>query len=162
MNNNDIINSIRSNNIPLKCLLIIKNRLEDLAGRIAIQIEADSLVLLKAMMNPEFLDKNGFSKETALGMYIPNSYEVFWNISADGFRDKMLKEYNSFWNNSRLAKAKALNLSRRSKLWLWHLLYMKNLSKDREQPRVAGVILNRLKIGMPLQADPTVKFARIN
>ncbi|WP_299255015.1 endolytic transglycosylase MltG [uncultured Lacinutrix sp.] len=158
MSNNDIINSIRSKNIPLKIAFNNQERIEDLAGRIAFQIEADSLSLLKSMMNPEFLNKNGFSKETALAMYIPNSYEVYWNTSANGFRDKMLKEYNRFWNKSRLAKAEKLNLSPIDVIALAAIVH-KETAKVDERPRVAGVYLNRIRKGMPLQADPTVIYA---
>ena len=158
MSNNDIINSIRSKNIPLKIAFNNQERIEDLAGRIAFQIEADSLSLLKSMTNSEFLDKNGFNKETALAMYIPNSYEVYWNTSADGFRDKMLKEYNRFWTENRLAKAKKLNLSPIDVIALAAIVH-KETAKVDERPRVAGVYLNRIRKGMPLQADPTVIYA---
>ena len=94
MTNNDIINSIRSNNIPIKVSFNNQNSIEDLAGRISFQIDADSISLLKAMKDSVFYKQNGFIDKTALGMYIPNSYEVFWNTDAEGFRDRMLKEYN--------------------------------------------------------------------
>ncbi|WP_138433648.1 endolytic transglycosylase MltG [Winogradskyella algicola] len=158
MNNNEIINSIRSRNLPLKIAFNNQNSLEDLAGRISTQIEADSLSLLKAMKDKDFLKKNDFTEATALGMYLPNSYEFFWNTSAEGFRDKMLKEYNRFWNESRLAKAKELNLSPDEVMTLASIVHEESKQAD-EQPRVAGVYLNRLRIGMPLQADPTLKFA---
>ncbi|APY00668.1 endolytic transglycosylase MltG [Lacinutrix venerupis] len=158
MSNNDIINSIRSNNIPLKIAFNNQERIEDLAGRIAFQIEADSLSLLKAMTHPEFLKKNGFTTETVLGMYIPNSYEVYWNTSAESFRDKMLKEYHRFWNPSRTKKRKALNLSTNEVMSIAAIVH-KETAKVDERPRVAGVYLNRIKKGMPLQADPTVIYA---
>ncbi|RLJ64311.1 UPF0755 protein [Lacinutrix venerupis] len=158
MSNNDIINSIRSNNIPLKIAFNNQERIEDLAGRIAFQIEADSLSLLNAMTHPEFLKKNGFTTETVLGMYIPNSYEVYWNTSAESFRDKMLKEYHRFWNPSRTKKRKALNLSTNEVMSIAAIVH-KETAKVDERPRVAGVYLNRIKKGMPLQADPTVIYA---
>lgn len=158
MNNNDIINSIRSKNLPIKIAFNNQNNLADLAGRISTQIEADSLSLFNAMTDESFLNKNGFSRATALGMYLPNSYEFFWNTSAEGFRDKMLKEYNRFWSSDRKAKAKKLNLEPNEVLTLASIVYEESKQKD-EQPRVAGLYLNRLKIGMPLQADPTLKFA---
>lgn len=158
MNNNEIINSIRSKNVPLKIAFNNQHSLEALAGRIGSQIEADSLALINAMTDATFLEENGFSKATALGMYLPNSYEFFWNTSAEGFRDKMLKEYNRFWNDSRRAKAKALNLSPDEVMTLASIVYEESKQAD-EQPRVAGVYLNRLRIGMKLDADPTLKFA---
>jgi len=158
MNNNDIINSIRSKNIPLKIAFNNQERIEDLAGRIAFQIEVDSLSLLQSMTNVGFLSKNGFTKQTALAMYVPNSYEVYWNTSADAFRDKMLKEYNRFWTKTRLEKAKQLNLTPNEVVSLAAIVH-KETAKVDERPRVAGVYLNRIKTGMPLQADPTVIYA---
>jgi len=158
MSNNDIINSIRSNNLPVKISFNNQESLEKLAGRIGKQIEADSLALLTAMTDETFLKQSGFNERTALGMYMPNSYELFWNTSAEAFRDRMLKEYNRFWNADRNAKAKAINLTRDEVMTLASIVYEESKQKD-EQPRVAGLYLNRLKIGMPLQADPTLKFA---
>ncbi|HLV15142.1 MAG TPA: endolytic transglycosylase MltG [Xanthomarina sp.] len=158
MNNNDIINSIRSKNVPLKLSFNNQPSLELLAGRISMQIEADSLKLYEVMMDEEFLANNSFSNATALGMYIPNSYEFFWNTSASEFRDRMLKEYKRFWNDSRKEKAKALGLSEKEVMTLASIVHEESKQAD-EQPRIAGVYLNRLRIGMPLQADPTLKFA---
>ncbi|WP_299127047.1 endolytic transglycosylase MltG [uncultured Winogradskyella sp.] len=158
MNNNEIINSIRSKNLPLKIAFNNQHTLQDLAGRISAQLEADSLSLIKVMTEASFLDKNGFTKATALGMYLPNSYEFFWNTSAKGFRDKMLKAYHRFWNDARRAKAKALHLSPEEVMTLASIVHEES-KQPNEQPRVAGVYLNRLRIGMPLQADPTLKFA---
>ncbi|MBQ0787493.1 MAG: endolytic transglycosylase MltG [Oceanihabitans sp.] len=159
MNNNEIINSIRSKNIPLKLSFNNQERLEDLAGRVAFQIEADSLSLLKAMQDETFFNTNGFNAESALSMYIPNSYEIYWNTSAEGFRDKMLKEYQSFWNASRNEKRKALHLSINEVMSIAAIVH-KETAKVDERPRVAGVYLNRIRKGMPLQADPTVIYAK--
>ncbi|WOD43671.1 endolytic transglycosylase MltG [Hwangdonia lutea] len=158
MNNNDIINSIRSNNIPVKVSFNNQETLEKLAGRVATQIEADSLSLLNAMKDEAFMAEHHFTEETALGMYIPNSYEFFWNTSAEKFTSRMLKEYNRFWNGSRKAKAKALGLSQDEVMALASIV-QKETAKVDERPRVAGVYVNRLKKGMPLQADPTVIYA---
>jgi UPF0755 protein len=158
MSNNDIINSIRSNNIPIKIAFNNQETLERLAGRIASQIETDSLSLLEAFKDETFLGKNKFTKATALSMYIPNSYEFFWNTSADKFRNKMLVEYNRFWNSNRVAKAQKIGLSPEEVITLASIV-QKETAKVDERPRVAGVYLNRLNIKMPLQADPTVIYA---
>ncbi|WP_341214826.1 endolytic transglycosylase MltG [uncultured Wocania sp.] len=158
MSNNDIVNSIRSNNIPIKVSFNNQETLEKLAGRVASQIEADSISLLDAMKNKTFLNENNFKEETALGMYIPNSYEFFWNTSAEKFTSRMLKEYNRFWNDSRKAKAKAIGLSENEVIALASIV-QKETAKVDERPRVAGVYINRLKKRMPLQADPTVIYA---
>lgn len=158
MNNNDIINSIRSKNLPINIAFNNQQSLEGVAGRIGSQIEVDSLTLINAMKDPEFLKENNFSTATALGMYLPNSYEFFWNTSAEQFRDRMLKEYNRFWTADRLAKANTLNLTQNDVMTLASIVYEESKQAD-EQPRVAGVYVNRLRIKMPLQADPTLKFA---
>ncbi|MFD1162487.1 endolytic transglycosylase MltG [Hwangdonia seohaensis] len=158
MSNNDIINSIRSNNIPVKVSFNNQETLEKLAGRVASQIEADSIALLNAMKDETFLTESHFKEETALGMYIPNSYEFFWNTSAEKFTSRMLTEYNRFWNDSRMAKAKAIGLSQDEVIALASIV-QKETAKVDERPRVAGVYINRLKKRMPLQADPTVIYA---
>jgi len=158
MTNNDIINSIRSNNIPVRVSFNNQNSLELLAGRIAKQIEADSLSLIDAFNNKDFIEKSGFNEATSLGMYIPNSYEFFWNTSAESFRDRMLTEYNKFWNDSRLEKARKANLNPDEVIALASIVQEESKQKT-EQPRIAGVYINRLKNNWPLQADPTLKFA---
>lgn len=158
MSNNDIINSIRSNNLPIKVSFNNQETIMHLAGRIADQIEADSTSIIKAMTNADFLNKNDFNEDTALSMYIPNSYEFFWNTSAEKYRDRMLKEYNNFWTENRLSKAKRLNLSEVEVMTLASIV-QKETAKVDERPRVAGVYLNRIRIGMPLQADPTIIYA---
>jgi UPF0755 protein len=161
MNNNDIINAIRSSNKPVKIAFNNQERIENLAGRIATQIEADSLSLLLAMKEPNFLKANGFTDQTALSMYIPNSYELYWNISATGFRDRMLKENKRFWNDTRKAKAKLLKMTPEEVYTVASIVH-KETAKIEERPRVAGVYLNRIKRGIKLDADPTVIFALKN
>ena len=158
MTNNDIINSIRSKNIPIKLSFNNQPSIELLAGRVAKQIEADSLSLLNAMQDQDFLTKNAFTKQTLLGMYLPNSYEFFWNTTAEGFRDRMLKEYNRFWNESRLEKARKIGLDPDKVMTLASIVHEESKQKS-EQPRIAGVYINRLNNKWPLQADPTLKFA---
>ncbi|MEW4924183.1 endolytic transglycosylase MltG [Algibacter sp. 2305UL17-15] len=158
MSNNDIINSIRIKKVPVKVTFNNQGSLEKLAGRIAPQIEADSVSLVKAMYDTSFLTENNFKKETALGMYIPNTYEFQWDTTAEGFRKKMRDEFNRFWNDSRIAKAHALGLTPHQVIALASIVYEES-KQPSEQPRIAGVYLNRLRIGMPLQADPTLKFA---
>lgn len=158
MNNNEIINSLRSNNIPVKVSFNNQETLADLAGRIAEQIEADSISLLTSFDSTEFLEDNGFDEDTKLSMYLPNTYEFFWNTNAIEFRGRMLKEYKRFWNEERMAKATEQSLDPEQVIALASIVQKETVKID-ERPRVAGVYLNRLKIGMPLQADPTVIYA---
>ena len=158
MNNNKITNSLRSNNIPIKITFNNQERIHKLAGIIATYIEADSLSLLKAFDDVSFLEANGFDSDTSLAMYISNSYEFFWNTSAEQFRNRMLKEYKRFWNDSRLKKAEAIGLTPIEVISLAAIVH-KETAKEEERPKVAGVYLNRLKKRMLLQADPTVIYA---
>ena len=159
MNNNDIVNSLRSNNRPVKVKFNNQERLENLAGQLSMQIEADSISLITQMRDSTFLAQSGFSEESALAMYIPNTYELYWNTSALSFQDRMLVEYNRFWNEERKEKAREIGLSPIQVISLASIV-QKETAKIEERPRVAGVYINRIKKGMPLQADPTVIFAK--
>ncbi|MEX0997764.1 MAG: endolytic transglycosylase MltG [Flavobacteriaceae bacterium] len=158
MNNNDIVNSLRSKNIPIQIAFNNQERLVNLASRIAQQIETDSSSLIQKMTDEAFLIQNGFTQENALNMYIPNTYEFYWNTSAETFRDRMLTEYNRFWNEQRRDKASKLGLSPHQVMNLAAIVQKETARVD-ERPRVAGVYLNRLRVGMLLQADPTVIYA---
>lgn len=158
MNNNDLINSLRVNNIPVRLSFNNQESLESLAGRVATQIEADSITLVAAFKDPVFLTNNEFTDATALGMYIANSYEFFWNTSAEEFRDRMHKEYNRFWSAERIAKAKTIGLTKNEVISLAAIVQKETVKID-ERPRVAGVYINRINKNMLLQADPTVVYA---
>lgn len=158
MTNNDIINVLRSRNIPIDVKFNNQERLEELAGHISKQIEADSLSLLMAMRDPDFLKEAGLNEDTAFSLYIPNTYEFYWNSSAGTFVDRMKNENKRFWTDTRLQKAKNLGLSKEQVMSLAAIV-QKETAKVDERPRVAGVYLNRLKKDMLLQADPTVIYA---
>ena len=158
MNNNEIINSLRSQNIPVSVSFNNQETLADLAGRISSQIEADSISLLNAFTDSDFLEQNRFDKYSGITPYIPNTYEFFWNTSAVEFRDRMLKEYTNFWTEERKNKAKSKSLSQKEVISLASIV-QKETAKVDERPRVAGVYLNRIRRNMRLQADPTVIYA---
>lgn len=157
--NNDIINTVRSQNTPIKVTFNNQERIENLAGRLAAQIEPDSLSLLKSMTDPAFLKENGLNEHTALSIYLPNSYETYWNTSAAGFRDKMLAYHQQFWTADKRIKAKKQDLTP-TEVYTLASIVQKETAKVDEMPRVAGVYLNRLARGMKLEADPTVIYAK--
>lgn len=157
MNSNELINALRINN-EVKLSFNNQERLEDFAGRIGSEIEADSLSLLTVFKDATFLAENGFNEDNVLTMFIPNTYELYWNTTAVKFRDKMIKEYRNFWSDERIAKAKAQGLTPIEATILASIVHKESVKKD-ERPRIAGVYLNRLHRGILLQADPTVIFA---
>jgi UPF0755 protein len=157
MNSNDLVNALRLN-IEVKLSFNNQERLEDFAGRIGSEIEADSLSLLNTFKDSVFLKENGFTEENVLTMFIPNTYELYWNTTATKFRDKMIKEYRVFWNEDRIAKAQAQGLTPIEATILASIVHKESVKKD-ERPRIAGVYLNRLNKGILLQADPTVIYA---
>jgi UPF0755 protein len=157
MNTFQIVGAMRRN-VPVDLAFNNQERLENLCERLSSQIEPDTTKLLAAFRDTTFLQKNGFSNETVFSMFLPNTYQVYWNISAEKFRDKMLEEYNKFWNKERITRATALNLTPVQVTTLASIV-QKESAKKSERPIVAGVYLNRLAKEMPLQADPTVIYA---
>ena len=152
-----LVGAIRRNT-PVKLAFNNQERLENLCERLSSQIEPDTTKLLATFRDTVFLRQNDFTKDNVFAMFLPNTYEVYWNISAEKFRSKMLDEYKRFWTKERIAKADALNLTPVQVITLASIVHKETVKKS-ERPTVAGVYLNRLNIGMPLQADPTVIYA---
>lgn len=157
MGNFAIVTSLRRN-VPVKLAFNNQERLENLCVRISSQIEPDTNSLLATFRDPKFLAENQFTKDNVIAMFIPNSYEFYWNTSAEKFRDKMLKEYKKFWTLERLMKAKRLNMTPVEVITLASIVHKETVKKS-ERPIVAKVYLNRLEEGMLLQADPTVIYS---
>tara|TARA_B100000678_G_scaffold116617_3_gene97773 strand:+ start:8880 stop:9917 length:1038 start_codon:yes stop_codon:yes gene_type:complete len=158
MSNNDIINSLRSNNITVNVIFNNVNDLNDLAGKLSNQIEADSLSFLSSFDTDFFIEK-GFDEKNILSMYIPNSYNFFWNTSAEQFNERMFEEHTKFWQkNNRVQKANKIGLSKKEVMILASIVYEESKGNI-ELPKIAGVYVNRLNNNWKLQADPTVKFA---
>lgn len=160
--NNQLVNQLKLMRNQKKIVSVIfgsVRNLEDLAGKIAPFIELDSTALINAFNNPDIQKKYGFNNKTFLTLFIPNTYDIYFNISAEDFIKKMAKEYKVFWNAERVAKAKELNLSQSEVTILASIVYEEQKVKFDEQSKIAGLYLNRLKNNWMLQADPTVKYA---
>jgi len=156
-NNNQIINSLRSNNVPIKITYNNIETFDQLIKRISERIEADSLSLSNVFYEEKFLNDLGLDSESVFSLFIPNTYEFFWNTSAIQFRERILKEFDRFWNDSRIEKSKKVNLNPIEVMTLASIV-QKETPKVDERPTIAGVYLNRLERNMKLQADPTVVY----
>jgi UPF0755 protein len=160
LNNRQLVQHLRAGKQePLKVVLNNERLLEEVAGKVGGVIEADSLELIHAFLDPAFLAEVGYTPENLMAIFIPNTYEFFWNTDAKGFVKRMLKEHEAFWSkNDRRAKAQSLGLTPTEVYTLASIVERETNNRD-EKPTIAGVYLNRLRIGMPLQADPTCVFA---
>lgn len=159
MGNRGLINMLKAGNqkpVNLKIQNIRKK--ESFAGYLSRNLEADSLTFLRVLDSAELVEKYGFTVENSYTMFIPNSYEMYWNTTPIAFFDRMQKEYDKFWTAERKQKAEALNLSPPEVSVLASIVDAEALY-DKEMPIIAGLYLNRLKRGILLQADPTVIFA---
>lgn len=159
MSNNELVNILRSGRqTPVKVTFISTRNIENIAGKAATNIEADSSSIISLIRNEETAKKYGFSEETFCSMFIPNTYEFYWNTSAEEFVQRMADEYKKFWNAERHTKATEIGLSQSEVATLASIVESETQKNDEKQ-RIAGVYMNRLQKGWLLQADPTVVFA---
>lgn len=159
MNNRQILNMLIAGNQEPVTIAFRNIRLkENFAAIAARKLEFDSTSLIHLLDSSNFVQNYGFTTDNVYTLFIPNSYQMYWNISAKDFFIRMKKEYQNFWNKDRLAKAKEINLSPQEVTILASIVDAEALV-DKEMPTIAGLYLNRLKKGMKLEADPTVIFA---
>ncbi|MBS1942439.1 MAG: endolytic transglycosylase MltG [Bacteroidetes bacterium] len=159
MSMNALVNKLRSGEQdPVRITFTNIRNIPQLAGQVSKYIEADSLAVLRAMLAPETARRLGFTRETIISLFLPNTYEVWWTVKPDELIDRFAKEYKRFWTDDRQAAARALGLTQ-SEVSTLASIVQAETGKASDAPMIAGVYLNRLRIGMPLQADPTLKFA---
>ncbi|HRI58423.1 MAG TPA: endolytic transglycosylase MltG [Saprospiraceae bacterium] len=158
--NRELIQHLRTGEqAPVKVILNNERLPEEVAGVVSRFIEADSISLLTVFRDPVFLNEIGYKPETIITAFIPNTYEMYWNTDARGFVRRMLKEHDAFWNKeNRRSKAQALGMTE-TEVYILASIVERETNANSEKPTIAGVYLNRLKIGMKLQADPTSVFA---
>lgn len=122
------------------------------------QLMIDSTEIIGLLNDTAYLNTIGYTQQTIPALFIPNTYEVYWNISAEDFMKRMIKEHKVFWNEERIKKAKSIGLTPEEVATLASIVE-EETTVNAEKPVVAGLYINRLKRGMLLQADPTIKFS---
>ncbi len=159
---NEILNKLRSGNQdPINLTFSNVRLFNELAGKISDYIETDSISLLSKFSDPNIISNLNFTTETFSAMFIPNTYQFFWTTNADQFIERMKVEYSRFWNGERKGKAEAQGLTP-IEVTILASIVQEETAKEEEKPIIAGLYINRLKRGMLLQADPTIKFALQN
>jgi len=160
MSNNDLVNMFRAGlQTPILVTINQVESVADVAGMAAKQLMIDSVAIFNALTNAEFLAEENLDYATVRSIIIPNTYEFYWNASAQAFRDRLLKEYAGFWVGENKMLAEGLNLSPLEVSVLASIVE-KETAKANEMPVVAGLYLNRLQKRMLLQSDPTVIYAK--
>jgi UPF0755 protein len=159
MNNMQVIKMLKAGKQnPINITFNSVRLKEDLAEKICKNIELNHEVFLEKLLDAEIAANFGFKEETFISMFIPNTYQVYWTISADELLSRMKYEYDQFWSEERKAKAKEIGMSQAEVATLASIVMAESVKSD-ESPVIAGVYINRLKRGIPLQADPTLVFA---
>lgn len=154
----ELVSVLRSGRqTPLNVTIQNVRTIDQLCGRVAAKLAFDSLSLA-TYIDTRFDTMAGTMPATRLTRFIPNTYEFYWTVTPEDFCKRMLKEYDRFWTEEKTAKAKALGLSREEVYTLASIIE-KETNYNAEKPRMAGVYLNRISAGIPLQADPTIVFA---
>lgn len=157
--NRQLINLLRSGRqAPVNVVIHNERAIDQVAGKISRYLLLDSAQIMDCMMNSEKLQEKGFGGEILISLIIPNTYQMFWNISCESLIDRLIREHEKFWTRERLQRADSIGLSPAEVYTLASIVDRETIA-PREKPTVAGVYLNRLKKNMLLQADPTVVFA---
>lgn len=159
MSNNELINMLRSGSQEAVRVIINQARtVDELAAKVSIQIEPGENELQELLHDDQFIAGYGFDRYSILGLFVPNTYEIWWNTSAEDFIQRMHIEYEKFWNRDRLGKADDIGLTANGVATLASIV-ISETNKEDEYRRIAGLYVNRLQQGIKLQADPTVIYA---
>jgi UPF0755 protein len=159
MSNNDVVNLLRSGSqTPVNVTFNNIRNLDQFTSVISKQLELDSTQLKNAFIDSTFLNSVKLNQYNVVSLFIPNTYEFYWNVSLENFMSRMVSEHYRFWTKERLEKANKINLSPSEVSTLASIVQKETLKRD-EQPVVAGLYLNRLRKRMKLESDPTVIFA---
>jgi len=158
----NLVYALKNGNQEIKDVKITFNNCEniyDLAGKVSPSIEADSTELVSYIMSPTTMEKYGFTEETIPSLFLPDTYEVGeWDMTAEEFVSFMANQWKAFWNEEREAKREELKLTESEVATLASIIEAEQGIHTEEWKRIAGLYLNRVRLGMKLQADPTAKF----
>ena len=158
MSNYEMITMLRSGNqTPIKLTFTYARKIEDLAEKITTKLKMSKDDLLN-YLNENINNYSGFKKTDIISIFLPDTYEVYWNISPEKLTNKMYSEYKKFWNEERLSKLDKINLNQKEAVVLASIVASESRMLD-EADRIAGLYINRLNRNMRLQADPTLIFA---
>lgn len=146
---------------PVKLLIPVAHTMRNLAARLAVPLATDSAGLARVFYDEKLLEQYAVDTFTAACLFIPNTYEVYWDITPENLLKRMKREYDAFWTEERQEKARKAGLTPNQVYTLASIVEQES-ANERERPMIAGMYLNRLRQGMKLQADPTVKFALQN
>lgn len=149
---------LRGEQTPLNVPVPSVRTLDRLAAAVGKKLELDSVTLLNKLTDPAVCKKYGFEPNTIAGMFIPDSYNMYWTVSVDEFLDRMKQEYDKFWNDERKKKAQEIGFTLNEIATLASIV-TEETRNTAEKPTIAGLYINRLHKNMLLQSDPTVKFA---
>ena len=158
MSNYEMITMLRSGNqTPIKLTFAYARKIEDLAEKITTKLNMTKEDLLN-YLNENINNYSGFKKTDIISIFLPDTYEVYWNISPKKLTNKMYSEYKKFWNEERLSKLDKINLNQKEAIVLASIVASETRMLD-EADRIAGLDINRLNRNMRLLADPTLIFA---
>ncbi|NNC82469.1 MAG: endolytic transglycosylase MltG [Flavobacteriales bacterium] len=160
MSNNDLVDMLRAGNqVPVRVSFNNVRNLPQLAGRLSEVLEPDSMEFLRFLTDEGLISAYGFRQETFISMFIPNTYEVYWTETPDGFIKRMASEFKAFWNEDRMRKADALGLTQSEVVTLASIVQAEQSIRPQEWPTIAGLYLNRIRRDMKLESDPTLIYA---
>ncbi len=159
MNNNQLVNVLRSKNEPLRLVVRSLRTKAELVSAVSKVLEVDSTELTKLINNEGYCQRYGLSTKAIFTLFIPNTYEFYWNTSAEEFIERMAREFKRFWTQERIDKASKLGLSQTEVSTLASIVQSEQAAHTDERPVVAGLYLNRLRKGMRLESDPTLIHA---
>ncbi|MEO6903933.1 MAG: endolytic transglycosylase MltG [Bacteroidia bacterium] len=160
MNNNELVGLLRAGiQEPVEINFNGLHTVKEFMDRVGRRIEASPEQLYKMANDNQYTNKFGFNRENIQALFIPNTYQFYWNTSVDQFFNRMAKEYKLFWTADRKQKAKEMKFSQTDVVILASIVQAEQCCDNEEKRVIAGLYINRLNIGMPLQSDPTVIFA---